>query len=515
MAQKKALKNDYKPCSKALLKVGDAIGERKMSPMTEAEREEVREYFTTMKLTTDEQPSEKLEQASETLVGKSDRTDDARKADSLKARDDGEDDEDDDAMDFDYDDDDDDDNSDYDEFDEFDWMEQILGAVYLKDSDNEKKPERVGHCTSDLIRRGKIHENFYQEIEEPTLETATMGFELSDRYGRLKATYKNHPIKSGSGIWGDELDYGDILLIDGISINDKYRRKGLGQKLVRMVLEKALTKANPEWFTAMARTTAASQPLEAECKGKTDEEKRAIYDREEGIAASFLRSLGFRRISWTDWFALAGNTQHPCYSLAADQDFDPPKLSTPTIFDSLIEKLHFIEPGKNRLQAIQEIFGSYQDSDEIWKSTDMAGNTLLHHVVKFESPECVSWIMTKWPELAKVHNLYGETPLERCKEYLEEIRIQRPAWMMTLPMSDTFAGYSEKYTTIMASLKGLENPSKDEWLRLKYGCTCGQCQFGFISPRMHFALLVTAEIKHDYLEFQVEDSEMFMEYSGE
>ncbi|KAK6532131.1 hypothetical protein TWF694_003292 [Orbilia ellipsospora] len=530
LGPEKAIKNDYKPRSKAWLKLGLARGEREMSPITEEEREEVRKSLARMGLAIDTDSSEKTDQVPRTLVDKFDNSDtnktqlpkasdvdEADKAeedgdnmsfdDDMDLDDDLDDDDDDDGFDY-----DDGDSSDFDEFEGLDWIEQIIGSIYSKKPSNKEKPECLGFYVGALIRRSKICEIFHQEIDLPNQETAAMGVELFDRYGRLKKAHKNHPVKSGSGIWGAELDLGDILLIDRVSINEEYRRKGLGQKLVKMVLEKVLTKTNPQSFTAIARTTAVNSQLAAECEGKTEEEKQAIYDREQGVAASFLRSLGFRRIGYTDWFALAGNLQHPCYSLPANQDFDPPKFSPPTIFDKLTKKLANIEGGTTQLETIQKVFGAYQESDEIWKATDAAGDTLLHHAVRYESPECINWILTKYPELAKVRNCYGNTPLEYCEEYLENSRTH--GWNQ-LPKSDKFDGYSDAFVSILKSLRGLDNPSEDECLRIKYGCTCGRCQFGFISPRMHFALLVSAEIQHDLLEHELGDPESFIEFNEE
>jgi hypothetical protein len=54
------------------------------------------------------------------------------------------------------------------------------------------------------------------------------------------------------------------------------------------------------------------------------------------------------------------------------------------------------------------------------------------------------------------------------------------------PVSDKFSGYSEAAMETLVAMKGLINLAPQELRRLKHGCTFEQCQFGFLSPRMHF-----------------------------
>ncbi|KAL5379867.1 hypothetical protein DPSP01_008149 [Paraphaeosphaeria sporulosa] len=103
-------------------------------------------------------------------------------------------------------------NSDNDEFAEFNYLEHMDGMVDKVDPASPKKTLRVGYCDAKLIRRNRMH-SFYSDLEQPTQETSMPAFELFDRYGRLKLNHKEHTVQKGSGIWGDELDNGDLLLI--------------------------------------------------------------------------------------------------------------------------------------------------------------------------------------------------------------------------------------------------------------------------------------------------------------
>lgn len=54
-----------------------------------------------------------------------------------------------------------------------------------------------------------------------------LAFGLFDRYGRLKKAFKDHVIQKGSGVWGDEFDSGDLLLIEEVCIQSPIVAKGL------------------------------------------------------------------------------------------------------------------------------------------------------------------------------------------------------------------------------------------------------------------------------------------------
>jgi hypothetical protein len=54
-------------------------------------------------------------------------------------------------------------------------------------------------------------------------------------------------------------------------------------------------------------------------------------------------------------------------------------------------------------------------------------------------------------------------------------------------------------------------------MRLKYGCTCGECLTGFLSPRMRRAIQFQAEVKYDIINFTIdeENGEDFVEDNEE
>src|SRR5215469_11531998 len=138
--------------------------------------------------------------------------------------------------------------SEYDEFAEFRWLEQMDGEVTLKERNGSAQ---IGYCKCKLIRRARMRHVFYDEMEEPSCETSSLAFDIFDRYGRLRKEFKTHPIKRGTGLWQHELDNGDLLLFEELKIDKRYRRRGLGKRLVEAVLEKTCEKS--ESFFALVQ----------------------------------------------------------------------------------------------------------------------------------------------------------------------------------------------------------------------------------------------------------------------
>ncbi|KAE8397708.1 hypothetical protein BDV37DRAFT_49940 [Aspergillus pseudonomiae] len=49
-----------------------------------------------------------------------------------------------------------------------------------------------------------------------------------------------------------------------------------------------------------------------------------------------------------------------------------------------------------------------------------------------------------------------------------------------------------------------------DWQRLKYGCTCGQCLSGFLSPRMRFSSECQARVWFDLLLEDIDEGKFWV-----
>jgi hypothetical protein len=155
---------------------------------------------------------------------------------------------------------------------------------------------------------------------------------LFDRYGRLNKEIVEHPVRKGSGVWKEEVDEGNIVLIENVNVNRKWRRKGIGTKIVFHLLEKAIaSKQNPKF--AFTRPAAFYDQTKKERQGQTKKRNWAFHRSKVEAVVSFFRSMQFRRVGITEWFALARDEKHPSRQLPWTEESDP-VLDNPSDSDS-------------------------------------------------------------------------------------------------------------------------------------------------------------------------------------
>jgi GNAT superfamily N-acetyltransferase len=396
--------------------------------------------------------------------------------------------------------------SEYDEFAGYKWLEQMDGEVALKTSpDSELK--RIGSCDAKLIRRDGLT-SFYDDMEEPTSGTAELAFDLFDRYGRLRQEFKRHPIKKGSGIWQDEIDRGDLLLFELLSVQKPYRRRGLGRRVVNAILETARRKSLR--FFAFVSPGYLNREVDEEVRDLQDEEARIVRERHIKNALAFWRSLGFRRVGSSSWLALPSKMDHPCYELSSSDDYDlpePPQLIPQPEMKPLLDGLVTMNC-QTWMENAERFFQNIPTQDPRWIAADAAGNTILHLAAVRSKSGCVKWILSKAPEpLRSIRNHAGETALEALEFHLESERTKQGDSYLTVTfhLSDLFKGFPEESLRCLIELKSLVDVTGAEKARLKYGCTCGECLSGFLSPRMRLAIQYQAEITHDMLDFTMDE----------
>ncbi|RYC61568.1 hypothetical protein CHU98_g4642 [Xylaria longipes] len=402
------------------------------------------------------------------------------------------------------------------------WFKQINGFANVGQS-------RVADCDAKLLRRDFTRSAFWTEMEELCEESSLLAFELFDRYGRLNREYGEHEIRKGSGVWGKELDHGDILMIENIHIEPLWRRQGVGAKLVSAVLDKAQHESR-DFF-------AFVNPMHLTQETVRNDEKLdsgTICEQSENFM-HFFRSLGFRRVGTSGWLAFTDNDSHPSRHLDKAQDWDAPvqlkgEQITPEPIRTILNSLS--DPsisGAECVSKMEEVF-AVEENAPLQVYTDEIGNTLLHVAAIGRKAEPISYIMSKIPQLVEKRNSDGHTPLEALQSSLDQQRTRRFGGGVRVVIdviSDSFTGFCQSDIECLAALTGTEIfdltklSDRDIWvvssatdemasrvreanpirntLRLKYGCTCGQCIGGFLSPRMQFALLSQAEIQHDIL----------------
>ncbi|OIW24576.1 hypothetical protein CONLIGDRAFT_584115 [Coniochaeta ligniaria NRRL 30616] len=353
--------------------------------------------------------------------------------------------------------------------------------------------QSIGRCFASLIRRGQMSHSFLINLDEPSLETANLSFTLFDRYGRLEAEYYEHDFRKGSGVWGKELDHGDILFIESIRVDRDWRRQGIATKMVTAALEKTRGKVPSErgFFAMVNPGVLHSEQNEAEEFG-------SFFQREMPIALSFWRSAGFRRIGASSYFAFTDKPDHPSRLLGPAQDWNKPSRSHEIHVSADIKAL-FDKLSDFTIEDVQCVnlllMGLPNDpKDPKWLSVDERGDTFLHIAAMRFRLGPVRLLLSKAPQVGATRNHEGYTALEALRIQLERRRKRVAHGNTVYVMSDQFRGFHNPSIACLAALQNIEALDLFTLSAQAYGCTCGRCLGGFLSPRMRFALMCQAEM---------------------
>ena len=419
------------------------------------------------------------------------------------------------------------------------WLIPIFASATIH-TDESHPPVQVGEALAFIIRRTAIQHTFHETMEPPHRGTMDLALDLFDRYGRLKDDIRTHPLRKGSGVWKEELDDGNLVLIEKVKVERRYRRKRVGSKLILHILEQALTSRHN-----VAYAFAAPAAYRNDDGGTGDAKPSSVphHVKVEGVA-SFLRLLQFRRVGLTGWFALARDSEHPSRRLARDKDPNPKQeiddmIDSDSDEETIICNADFTQTrvkksewdarwlGGNpkqqpaitsRNRPLHYAVKTLPDKDALvflmshtrdgvleefpLESLDGRGDTLLHVAAKASKPACVAWLLGQ-PTIAaftKTDNYAGYTPLEGLQAKLEDRRVRAPhGFSRTRLMADKFDGFDEDSTACLLLLQGLKDPLPEQRMRAKFGCSCNECLEGFLSPRMLMKLRVQGQSWYMFL----------------
>jgi GNAT superfamily N-acetyltransferase len=423
----------------------------------------------------------------------------------------------------------------------------------------------VGHAIARFIHRGMITKHFWEKMDECSQDAGQIAWRVFDRYGFLKNKFKSHPVHRGTGVWGSELDNGPLLLVEKLIITDvEWRRKGVGRALVRQLLvvgEKCLDSANPRdmspglialEFGSVAQFQKLStvhvlvipgwltEDVEPHYAGKSKRQRNEINLQASNTAVSFYRSLGFRRIGSSPCFAYSFHPDHGSRSIIPSRDFDPEikplddREDEPGMGDYIIPYGIETQLGRRTLLTLQTEFPLHHAATTLpdlecveylkkaatedcfdFTVVDRTHRTLLHTLARKLKPNSIMWLLENinaaesWKTARDIN---GDSPLDVLQDFLEDIRTKRNVLMGNLHVSDDFRGFPPPAVECL-SLLGASSMCENSGFstsRLKYGCTCGQCIEGFLSPRMTLALLDQANTIYDFLSYSIVDGKYWV-----
>lgn len=289
--------------------------------------------------------------------------------------------------------------------------------------------------------------------------------------------------------------------------------------------------------------------------GKAARQGPGIHQLRVAGITYFFRSLQFRRIGLTSWLALARDESHPSRRLPSSDDPDPvlddisdsdsdsdtativcnpdftqtrvPKKDLASHWLGAVarergilgrdeESISAAEPtsrfplhqaiktltDKDACEFLQSYARDCSIDDSPFAVVDGKGDNIMHIAVKASKTTCLSW-MTQHSDgttLLSMRNNEGYTPLEALQTRMENRRTRAPFGFSRMRfIADEFDGFDDDSITCLLTLQGLKAPTTEQRARAKFGCSCGNCIEGFLSPRMAKKLRDQAEYHYDLL----------------
>lgn len=158
---------------------------------------------------------------------------------------------------------------------------------------------------------------------------------------------------------------------------------------------------------------------------------------------------------------------------------------------------------KSTLAILKARLAACPPLDPAWKATDDHGNTIIHVVSMDCKVESLTWLLDQpfADDLNCIRNLEGETPLEALEASLDEHRVKMTWRMLMIPVSDKYDGVRREELLCLLKLKGIDPRKVPKVDQVKFGCTCGECIGGFLSPRLAYALECQGDIHHHLMDF--------------
>ncbi|KAL6307619.1 hypothetical protein BKA93DRAFT_727485 [Sparassis latifolia] len=307
-------------------------------------------------------------------------------------------------------------------------------------------------------------------------ELATLSRVLFDKYGEVRPWLVEDELFKGTGCWGRELSRGKLVYVQIVYVSDESMRgQGLGSFALQSLLNSEHVTENDfviSWPTP--------DPPRYDKVRSTEQ-----YEAEMHRAVSFYQKNGFRRIGLTQFLAYSPRLDHPSHNISPSNDA---KFLQPRVELSAKEDLlaHTLSGAWATLeQIIRAAF--LQDQTSITQK-DNKGFTPLHRAA-----ESLNVIATKillelgvQEDLLRRDNMDLKTPMMLCTDQLRVFKelqeIKQGRWV----------GHGRGGLQVEAMLKramGNFAGTDIEYIQqYKWGCTCGRCAGGWLSPRVRQGL---------------------------
>lgn len=216
---------------------------------------------------------------------------------------------------------------------QYPWYEHLNVDVWFQ-SAHGAAPTKVGSLAASILRRDRIPGRFGEsmslfvsdtevtDVDTAETEELTLCFEFDDL-----AHFPRSQLESirteGTGVWGAEINRGDIVIVENIFVDPFRWRQGIGRRLVQVLTDVLGYKS--AYYTLLARPVFLSMKtfdaVEQQAPGTlTPQSKQEIRASAERLPLDFWHAQGLRRVGLSEWLARSSDPAHPASHIPENQD---------------------------------------------------------------------------------------------------------------------------------------------------------------------------------------------------
>nr|VWP00857.1 Adenylate cyclase (EC (ATP pyrophosphate-lyase) (Adenylyl cyclase) [Ganoderma boninense] len=393
----------------------------------------------------------------------------------------------------------------------------------------------VGSLTALKINRRLLRGDFLMVMDDESQELSDFATTLFDEMGHLKPEFIEHEHQKGSGVWGHELDSGVLLYVLSVNVPQDCRRKGVGSFLLQEL-------AHSEHATPGSFLIAWPTPEPDDFAVRPSEEE---WEHQRAVVVDLFHKNQFRRIGRTSFLAYATDPNHPSRSLPAMDDAKQNRASRGQPASGLSVAVGMLSSGKGgytilrpghspleldpsvalNTAAMDDLFrqiplsiliaagitgfkvpdiegrirNAYNQDPSSLYVKDNQGRSALRAAIYARNLTAIQALLalpieSGIQEELRSRDETGWTPVEACER---EIRSDSALDLLLRRVPEAPASLRILYVLKKASGEDIQATQEEFINSRQWGCSCGQCTDGWLSPRMRYRLKWTAEVTGD------------------
>ncbi|TRM60524.1 hypothetical protein BD626DRAFT_504273 [Schizophyllum amplum] len=327
--------------------------------------------------------------------------------------------------------------------------------------------------------------SFFELLDSKSAELSDFGAKVLDNNMNVYSKLVDDEYHKGTGCWGREMNEGSIMFIHELEVDRRVEHQGIGTRLLQELVAPNNYHVNPKTIIYCWPSSSRARSVDECCESLPP-------------IVNFFRKFGFRRVGRTTYFAHTTDAQHPSRLLPASDDLavDHYKFSRPV--DEAMDRLRkdypihtaMNPPGLRSASTTEDIIAAihtaYTQDPASVHIRDEQGLSPIHIAASKGNLEVVKTLLSLGDARDDIlcrDNINDRNAMEAHEEHMQ---ISLAVRQITIGPSECDSSKSD--LTLQHLLKQAAGEDvgslEDQLTKGGFGCICGQCRGGWLSPRV-------------------------------